>query len=126
MISFNTKIEMPDLDKKIAQISPSLKQTVKYHAGEIKSNAQKHLAPIYKDRKKWHVSGDLRRLIGIDYLEGESMAVIYNPVPYARIRHYVNYAHPSTVGYFSIPLFKQRKPFKKDIKMVYKKFLGTI
>jgi hypothetical protein len=105
------------MEKKIEKLSPLLKEAVSSNAGTIKTNAQKKLEPIYKDRRSWPVSGDLRRLMGID-LDGHK-AVIYNPVPYARVRHYVNKAHPSTVGYFSIPLFKQRKAFRADVKKVF-------
>ena len=137
--------------------------------GKIKEEAQEKLRPIYdqpiykrvgvrrtkkggktKGRlvKAWHVSGELRRAIGIELswepgswkdtytpIKGRDKGktyspkvkrpsstiwgIVYNPVPYARLRHYVNRAHPTTVGYFSIPFFKQRKEFRKRMQKAF-------
>ena len=118
------KFDEESWKKKTGNFGPKIERLVKWYAEEVKSRAQQQLAPIYEDRRSWPVSGRLRGDIGIDPKiavgGGKYIGVIYAPVPYARLRHYVNKAHPSTIGYFSKPLFKIRGPLRNSLKSLYK------
>ena len=104
------------LQAKIRKAQGQIKGIVQHYAGEVVDKAQETLAPIYEDRREWPVSGRLRGDIDIEFSENGTMAVIFNEVPYARLRHYENKAHPTTVGYFSKAMFKIRRPMKEDIR----------
>lgn len=123
-MTMKAKFDEDSWRRKVNALSPKIEDVVRYYAVEVKRMAQEQLEPIYTDRKSWPVSGRLRDDIDID-IEPKSQgdnhkAVVFNPVPYARRRHYENRAHPSTVGYFSKPLFKVRNPLRSSLKNLYK------
>lgn len=107
---------------KIDPIQSQIEDLVEYYAVEVKRLAQEQLDPIYTDRRKWPVSGALRRDITVESATTGNFhkRIIFNELPYARIRHFENRAHPSTIGYFSKPLFKVRGPLKRSLNRLYK------
>ena len=117
--------------KKVGAVGPKIEKIVEWYAEEVKRQAQERLQPIYADHARgektgkypWVVTGALIEDIKVDpkinYGDGKYIGVVYAPVPYARLRHYVNRAHPSTIGYFSKPLFKIRGPLRNSLRKLY-------
>jgi len=126
------KFDEESWNKKTGNFGPKIERLVKWYAEEVKRQAQERLQPIYDDhaigektgKYPWVVTGMLKKNIGVDPKiargGGKYIGITYADVPYAKIRHYVNRAHPSTIGYFSKPLFKIRGPLRNSLKSLYK------
>jgi len=109
-----------------------IEKLVRLYANRVLLMAKERIQPIYADHAEgektgkypWVVTGQLKARMGIDpkinYGGGKYIGIVYADVPYARLRHYVNKAHPSTIGYFSKPLFKIRGPLRRSLKSLYK------
>jgi len=94
-------------------IVKALDFTTKKNAEEIREIA-KERAPV--------LTGTLRGSIDKEQVEPMVWSVgSYNPnCPYARIRNYINNAHPTTIGYLTKTLFEHRDKYEKDLKETVK------
>jgi len=108
------------LQAKVRKAQGDIQKIVDKYGDQVILKAQEILRPIYEDPGDWPLSGRLKGDIDSEPIEGGTGVVIFNEVPYARIRHYENKTHPSTTGYFSKALFKIRQPMKNDIRNLLK------
>ncbi|MBU4577107.1 MAG: hypothetical protein KJ576_21005 [Proteobacteria bacterium] len=117
-----------------------MEQIFKLEGERIARLAQRILNPIYTDRRDWYVSGQLRDRIkyttkigavppGLRAELGDVMngmfVVVWNEVPYARLRHYTNKAHPQTIGYFTIAFHKSVKSLTLQLGKLAKALQNT-